>query len=107
MDVDPSAVPYLKLAALHDTDAKSLTLFALNRHLGEALPLEVKAEGFAGLALDHALTLHDADLKAVNTKEDPDRIKPSPLQGVVVDPSGIRASLPPASWSVIRVKHAA
>src|SRR5438552_22875 len=43
-------VPYLKLAAVHDAEAKSLTLFALNRHLGEELPLEVKAEGFAGLA---------------------------------------------------------
>ncbi len=100
-------MPYLKLAAVHDADAKSLTLFALNRHLHEGLPLEVKAEGFAGLALDHALTLHDADLKAVNTTEDPDRIKPSRLESVAVGPSGIRASLPPASWSVIRVKNAA
>jgi alpha-N-arabinofuranosidase len=99
-------LPYLKLAAVHDTGAKSLTLFVLNRHLHEQLPLELKAEGFAGLAIDQALTLHDADLKAVNTKADPERIKPSPLKGVSVDAGLVRAALPAASWSVIRVKSA-
>ncbi len=98
------AVPYLKLAAVHDPGAKTLTLFALNRHLGDELPLEVTAEGFAGLALDHALTLHDADLKAVNTKSDPDRIKPAPLKGVTAGAGRIGAVLPAASWSVIRLK---
>ena len=98
------AVPYLKLAAVHDTDGKGLTLFALNRHLSEALPLEVRADGFTGLALDQALTLHDADLKAVNSKSNPDRIKPSALPGVAVDGVHLRASLPAASWSVLRLK---
>ncbi|HSA83209.1 MAG TPA: alpha-L-arabinofuranosidase C-terminal domain-containing protein [Geminicoccaceae bacterium] len=37
------AVPYLKLAAVHDERAGSLTLFALNRSLDEAMPLEVTA----------------------------------------------------------------
>jgi alpha-N-arabinofuranosidase len=40
------AVPYLKLAAVHDQAAGSLTLFALNRHLEEELSLEVAARGF-------------------------------------------------------------
>ena len=31
-------VPYLKLAAVHDERADSLTLFALNRSLDEELP---------------------------------------------------------------------
>jgi alpha-N-arabinofuranosidase len=99
-------VPYLKLAAVHNADAKSLTLFALNRHLREELPLEVTAEGFAGLAVDLALTLHDTDLKAVNTKESPDRIKPAPLKTATVEESHVRAALPPVSWSVIRLKSA-
>jgi alpha-N-arabinofuranosidase len=97
------AVPYLKLAAVHDANAKTLTLFALNRHLREELPLEVKAEGFAALAVEDALTLHDGDLKAVNTKKSPDRIKPSPLKGVAAETGHIRAVLPAASWSVIRL----
>ena len=100
------SVPYLKLAAVHDADAKSLTLFALNRHLHEELPLDVKAEGFTGLAIDQALTLHDTDLKAVNTKDNPDRIRPTALKGVTANAGRIRASLPAASWTVIRLKDA-
>jgi alpha-N-arabinofuranosidase len=100
-------VPYLKLAAVHNADAKSLTLFALNRHLHEEVPLEVSAEGFVGLAVDQALTLHDADLRAANTKESPDRIKPAPLEAATVEESHVRAALPPASWSVIQLKSVA
>jgi alpha-N-arabinofuranosidase len=97
-------VPYLKLAAVHDGDAKSLTLFALNRHLHEELPLELKAEGFAGLAIDQALTLHDADLSAVNTKANPERIEPLVLKGAAATTSRIQVTLPAASWNVIRLK---
>ncbi len=43
------AVPFLKLAAVHDEAAGGLTLFALNRSLDETLPLAVTAKGFAGL----------------------------------------------------------
>jgi len=100
------AVPYLKLAAVHSPESRSLTLFALNRHLNEEMPLELTADGFAGLALDFAHTLHDADLKAVNTKTDPNRVKPSSLAAVKVDGSRVHATLPPASWTVIRLKGA-
>ena len=48
--------------------AGSLTLFALNRSLDEALPLEVTARGFSGLAVAQALALHDRDLEAANTQ---------------------------------------
>ena len=100
------SVPYLKLAAVHDMDAKRLTLFALNRHLSEELPLEIRAEGFASLAPDQALTLHDSDLQAVNTKTDPNRVRPSLLKSVSVSGNQLRATLPAASWSVIRLKSA-
>jgi alpha-L-arabinofuranosidase len=76
------AVPYLKLAAVQDERAGSLTLFALSRSLDEALPLEVTARGFSGLAVEQALALHDRDLDAANTKDDSDRVKPAPLEGV-------------------------
>jgi alpha-N-arabinofuranosidase len=97
------AVPYLKLAAVHDDHADSLTLFALNRSLDEELPLEVTARGFSGLTVGQAQALHDRDLDAANTKEDPERIRPSPLNDVVVDGDRLRATLAPASWNVIRL----
>ena len=96
-------VPYLKLAAVHDEQAGALTLFALNRSLTEEMPLRVKAEGFSKIVVRQALQLHDADLKAVNTKADQDRVKPSTLAGVRAEGNKLTATLKPASWNVIRV----
>jgi alpha-L-arabinofuranosidase len=97
------AVPYLKLAAVHDGAAGALTLFALNRSLEEELPLDVRAKGFEGLEVDHALELRDDALQATNTKAAPERVGPAPLGGITVDGDRLRATLAPASWNVIRL----
>ena len=96
-------VPYLKLAVVHDEQAGALTLFALNRSLTEEMPLRVNAEGFSVLKVKQALQLHDTDLKATNTKANPDRVKPSALAGVRVEGNTLTATLLPASWNVIRL----
>ena len=96
-------VPYLKLAAVHDPEAAKLTLLALNRSLDQPLPLEVRTMGFARLALEQAQELRDDDLTAVNTKDDPERIRPAPLADVAVQGASLKAMLAPASWNVIRL----
>ena len=101
------AVPFLKLAAVHDEAEGALTLFALNRHLQEELPLDLCGRGFEGLELDQALELRDHDLQASNTRDAPERIKPEPLATVVVEGERLRATLAPASWNVIRLASAA
>lgn len=98
------AAPYLKLAAVHDDNGGYLTLFALNRSLGEDMPLRVRADGFTKLAVEQATQLRDKDLKAVNTKKQPERIKPAKLGDVKVKDGMITATLKPASWNVIRLK---
>ena len=98
------AVPFLKLAAVHDEAAGALTLFALNRSLDQELPLDLRARGFDGLAVDQALELRDDDLQATNTRSDPERIRPRPLAGVEVRDNRLGARLAPASWNVIRLK---
>ena len=99
-------VPYLKLAAVHDEQAGMLTLFALNRSLTEEMPLRVTTSGFSGLVVEQAMQLHDADLEAINTKVNPDRVKPCALAGVRALGSSLTATLRPASWNVIRAKVA-
>jgi alpha-N-arabinofuranosidase len=96
-------VPYLKLAAVHNEGGR-LTLFALNRHLSEEMPLEVEAKGFSGMSVERATTLHNGDLTAVNTRSAPERVKPTALSGVGVNGEHIRATLPPGSWNVLRLK---
>jgi alpha-N-arabinofuranosidase len=70
------------------------------------MPLAVRMEGFMGLELDHALSLHDSELTAVNTKAAPDRVKPSPLAGVTIEDASLQGTLPPASWTMIRLRAA-
>jgi alpha-N-arabinofuranosidase len=82
---------------------RCLTLLALNRSLTEAMPLAVSAEGFSGLSIDRALALRNDDLEAVNTRDDPDRVKPAPLPDVRIDGSTIHAVLSPGSWNVIQL----
>jgi alpha-N-arabinofuranosidase len=97
------AVPYLKLAAV-DNEGGGLTLFALNRDLAGEMKLDVAIRGFEGLAVREATTLHDKDLKAANTCEAKERVKPASLGGLTLSGGTLGAILPPASWNVIRLE---
>jgi alpha-N-arabinofuranosidase len=97
------SVPYLKLAAVHDEAAGALNVFALNRSLDEHLPVRIDAGGFGALRVEEALQLRHHDLQAVNDRDE-ERVKPQALSEVRVSGGTIEASLPPASWNVIRLK---
>jgi alpha-N-arabinofuranosidase len=99
----PVTAPYLKFGAVQRGDGTGLTLFAVNRSLTESMPLDVQAKDFGALRLREALELSDPDLKAVNNKQDPDRVKPTPLAGVRMEGDRLHAMLPPASWTMIRL----
>jgi len=88
---------------VHDDKNGLLTVFALNRNLTEELPLQLQAAGFSKLAPKQALQLCDLDLKAVNTRQNPDRIAPRPLTSVRTDGERVEAVLAPASWNVIQL----
>ena len=68
------------------------------------MPLKVTAADFGALRLREASQLSHPDLKAVNTKQDPDRVKPMPLSGVRMEGEHLHATLPPASWTMIRLE---
>lgn len=98
------AVPYLKLSVVHDAKGGFLTIFALNRHLSEPMPLDIEIRGFAGLSLERATTLRHDDLEAVNTRDLPDLVQPEVLAGVQASGGRVQATLGPASWNVIRLR---
>jgi alpha-N-arabinofuranosidase len=92
--------PYLKVAAVANEHG-SLSLFLLNRHLEDAMTVEIEARSFGTLAVSEALQLADDDLSAVNTKEEPDRVRPEALEDVRVEGNRVRATLRPASWNLV------
>jgi hypothetical protein len=98
-------VPYLKIAAVEDPSSGTVTLFALNRNLEQAMPLQVALSGLGKIgAVETALQLRHRSLKATNTKEQPERVAPTPLKGVEVKGDRVMATLAPASWNVLRVQ---
>jgi alpha-N-arabinofuranosidase len=106
-DIDqyyPVTAPYLKLGAVR-TDDGHVTLFAINRSLDEAMPLEVAICGFGPLTLTEAQVLRHDDLAAVNTAEHPNRVIPEPLDGITMFGDRAKVTLPAASWTMIRLRE--
>jgi alpha-N-arabinofuranosidase len=95
--------PYLKVAAVHSENDRTLTLFLLNRSLESEMPVEVVVNGFSDLALGSATTLVHKDLEASNTRESPDVVAPAALSAVNASGGNIHVTLPPASWSTVRL----
>jgi alpha-N-arabinofuranosidase len=102
---DYTDVPYLEAVAVHNEENSEVTIFAVNRHLEEALPLELDLRSFGACRIIEHIVLENDDLKASNTLEAPDRVKPHTGGNATVSSNGqIQAALGKASWNVIRLK---
>jgi alpha-L-arabinofuranosidase len=98
-------VPVLEATAVHD-GADTLTLFAVNRAT-EPLSLEAVLHGLGTPAVAEHLVLADSDPSAANTAEQPERVLPRAVSGARIDAGVLHADLPPRSWNVLRLEHAA
>jgi alpha-N-arabinofuranosidase len=101
-----TGIPYLETVAVHNEERNELAIFAVNRHLVEALNLEAGVYGFEKYRLLEHITLHNADLKAVNSAQG-ENVKPAVLPPGKFDngpgAGRLEVLLPPASWNVIRL----
>ena len=96
------AVPYLKLSAVHDDKAGTLTLFALNRHLNDDMTVDFTTKGFGKLAVQGASVM--TRFEGPQHLKKPDRIQPLPLRDIKIREGGVSATLRPASWNVFQLK---
>jgi alpha-N-arabinofuranosidase len=97
-----SDVPWLETVAVHNEEKGELTIFAVNRNLTENLDLEADVYGFEKYRFAEHIVLRNDDLKAVNSSGG-EKVKPSALPAGKYDSPRLEASLPPASWNVIRL----
>ncbi len=95
----------LKAAVVHNAEAGEVVVFALNRSLTEEMRLEVELGGMTPQAILQAIEIHNDDPDAFDTAETqavkPDDI-PSARNSLMED--GVRATLKPFSWNMIRLK---
>ncbi|WP_432118230.1 alpha-N-arabinofuranosidase [Streptomyces sp. bgisy032] len=96
-------VPALWATATHDEENGEIALFAVNRCRDQALPLTVDLRPFPGSRVVEHLVLTDPDTTAANTAEQPDRVRPRPVEGTKTDGEQLAVELPPVSWTMIRL----
>jgi alpha-L-arabinofuranosidase len=102
---DYTDVPYLEAVAVHNEEHAEVNIFAVNRHLQEAFPLELDLRSFGACRIVEHIVLENDDLKATNTLEAQDQVKPHTGGNAAVASSGqVQATLARASWNVIRLK---
>jgi alpha-L-arabinofuranosidase len=97
-----SEMPYLHACVTEDEATGQVVIFALNRHLREEMDLEVVLRGFGEdrRVIDAQQVTHP-NMKAVNTKVEPNNVAPAPIKNVAIDGRTLKAKLAPASWNVI------
>jgi len=99
-------VPALLTTATYDEATGEVALFAVNRG-AEPLPLEVDLRAFpASLQLRGHTVIADADIRATNTAEDPDRVIPRAHLGSTLTGNRLSTQLPAVSWSCLRLAPA-
>jgi len=97
-------VPVVDAVATHDEESGEVTVFVVNRHQTESMGLTVPLGAFgAGLTVREAWTLADEDLHATNSAAEPDRVVPHTTEDASVRDGSLAATLPPVSWTAIRL----
>ena len=99
--VDFEGVPIIDAAAaLSDDDC--VTVFCVNRDLKEDCVLNLDLRSFGALTLKEHLVLHNDDVKAVNTEENPDCVVPVSVGIDKQDGGSSQVRIPALSWNVLR-----
>jgi alpha-N-arabinofuranosidase len=90
--------------ATHDPATGDLVVFAVNRDQERPVEFAVDLRAFgADLTVAEAWTLADDDVRAVNTKDDPERVTVRELGTVTVADRVATLVLPRISWSAVRL----
>lgn len=98
---DGFPVPYLEASVIHDREAKTLTVFAVNRSKNEDMTLSLALDGFETAVLTEHVELYHDDLKAVNT-ENAEAVAP---KNRVLPENDREILLKKHSWNMLRYTY--
>lgn len=96
-------VPFVDAVATHDPETGELSLFVVNRSLDQTVSLAISTAGFPDHRVSEHLVVTDDDLRASNTRSEPDRVAPRPVGEPTYGDGAIEMDLSPVSWHVIRL----
>ena len=98
---DYERVPLIDATATLGDDG-SVTVFCVNRDMGDDFELDVDLRSFGEMKLAEHILLHHDDVKAVNTEENPNNVAPCAGPGGKMDAGHAHITVPALSWNVIR-----
>ena len=99
---DFKEVPFVDSIPVFNEGKNELTIFAVNR-AQEKMEFECELKGFEDYSVIEHIVLENDDLKAVNTEDNPDNVKPHNNGNAKNDDGKVKADLSPLSWNVIRL----
>ncbi|MEP6883603.1 MAG: alpha-N-arabinofuranosidase [Gammaproteobacteria bacterium] len=99
----PDPVPYVDAAGTLDPVTGKTALFLLNRDLVKARQVEILWEGEAPHQVLTSQVLTGNDLKAANTFESPQQVRPQTLDKPLAGAGGTTVELPPRSYTVLQM----
>lgn len=102
---DFKGVPALDSVTVLNEEKGELTIFAVNRDQEDSLELSCELKSFTDYIVIEHIVLEHEDIKAINTKDSPDNVKPHKNGNAKMDGEVIIADLPKLSWNVIRLKE--
>jgi alpha-N-arabinofuranosidase len=94
-------VPAIDVSATYDAAAQLVSLFLINRNSEKSASVVVQIDDMTIDQVIGAEVMGGGDLKAANTWEHPDTVKPSPAQAIMVN-RGLRVHLPAPGLLVVR-----
>lgn len=96
-------VPYLDAAAVMSEDGNSITIFALNKDVEDALELECNIVDSKDYIVKEHIVMENSDIKAINTARNPFNVVPHNGGNAIIEDGMVKARLSKLSWNVIRL----
>ena len=98
------AVDPLDAVVTRDPSTGSIAIFAVNRSTDDEVELRLSVPSAGRLRVVEQLILSDSDGEATNTMERPNRVVPRHSAEHSLDNGELRAAVPPASWTMVRLE---
>jgi len=103
---DNMEVPILEAAVAVNDEKKEITIFAVNKDLEDQLLVECDMCNFEGYKVAEHIVMEHIDIKAANTKDNPNNVIPHKNGNAAIKDNVLEAVLPKLSWNVIRLADA-
>ncbi|HEX3078008.1 MAG TPA: alpha-N-arabinofuranosidase [Lachnospiraceae bacterium] len=95
--------PYLDSVVIMNEEMEEVTIFAVNKDLNEDMVVTSDFRQFADYKIKEHIVLTHSDLKAENTENNPDNVKPHYNGNASLEDGKLNVVLASQSWNVIRL----